>query len=96
MFGIRPYSNLFHAIWTTLAFVVFLAVWLFWDINLPLEAYEVPQELHENISFVGSMILLAPTATIIFAILAGGLWVASWVDHQKAIKWAKVNSNLNE
>ena len=58
--NIRPYSNLWHAIWTSLAFVVSLVAWIFWDINFP------PFFL----------------ATVVFGMLAIGLWIAAWNDRR--------------
>ena len=70
-FGIRPFSNLWHALWTTLAFAVSLTIWILeavYDFGAP--------RGYENTSYVDDFLYMIPAATVLFALLASGLWIA--------------------
>ena len=77
--NIKPYSNLWHSIWISLAFVGSLAVWIFWDINVPPGRF--PGE-YGNTSYLADFIGLAPVATVIFGILAITLWIVIWTERR--------------
>ncbi len=77
-FGIRPFSTLWHAVWTTLAFVVSLSVWILEAIN----GYSDPHP-DEQTTYVQDFLALAPEATLLFAVLAVVLWVGFGKERKK-------------
>ena len=69
--GIVPFSNLWHAIWTTMAALGSSAVWIFVDDNRPSDPYA-------NTSYVTDFIYLAPVGAFLFGGLAITLWIVWW------------------
>ena len=72
--GIQPFSTLWHAIWVTVAFVISSTVWIL-EIVYDFLPYREP---YEDTSYLYDLVEVAPIATIIFALLTVGVWVAWW------------------
>jgi hypothetical protein len=72
-FGIEPFSNLWHAVWTTL---VFMASVITWALEI-VYGYTIPHP-YDQTSYAQDFLTMAPVAAFVFAILAGGLWVVVW------------------
>ena len=68
-FGLEPFSNVWQAVWTTLAFAGSLTVWVL--------AYTGGRPDRDT-SYVEDFVALSPIATIIFALLAVVLWIVWW------------------
>jgi hypothetical protein len=74
---VRPFSNLWHALWISLAFVVSLAIWVF------TRDLDIPRGYEGNTSYLQDVIFAAPTATIFFGLLAISMWIAWWVERKR-------------
>ena len=74
MFGIRPYSNLWHATWMNIVFLILITIWILeiiWGFQSTLGD-------EEPTSYGEDFLSLVPVGTIIFAFLAVGSWIAWW------------------
>ena len=74
LLNIRPFSNLWHALWTSLAFIVSIILWITVDAP-PVSAK----------SYSADFMRLVPAGTVLFAILAVSLWVAWWRERRSRL-----------